>query len=243
MSSRSISSVRSANAPVPGGPATGSGDGAMDIAHRMVTRSLKSVTWSECRCVSSTWCRNGGPGMPAAARRMATPRPQSTSRLQPARLHQRGGPSTLGVGKWRAGAEQRDDHRWSPRSARSAVGPWSPPNCICMTTARCVPAPGSPSHRVRCRSATGTAPLRPGGHQMTVRRSTVAIAAVLAARAVRRRVRRRGRVGRGLDDHDRGDHHDRGRGPDDPRVQRRRLRRARHRRGGAGTRASCPTPR
>jgi hypothetical protein len=98
MSSRSISWVRSANVPVPGGPATGSGEGAIDIAQRIVTRSLKSVTWSECRWVSSTWCRNPGPGMPAAASRIETPRPQSTSRLRPPACTSVAGPARLASG-------------------------------------------------------------------------------------------------------------------------------------------------
>ncbi len=93
-----MSIVRSANARVPGGPTTCSGIGIGGMTHCVVTRSLKSVTWSECRWVNSTECRKIGAGTPAAARRMATPRPQSTSRLSPPACTSVAGPARLALG-------------------------------------------------------------------------------------------------------------------------------------------------
>jgi hypothetical protein len=55
MSSLSIAIVRSAKAAVPMGPVTGSGDSTGHAAHLVVTRSLKSVTWSLCKWVRNTW--------------------------------------------------------------------------------------------------------------------------------------------------------------------------------------------
>src|SRR5581483_6565711 len=63
----------------------------------MVTTSLKSVTWSLCRCVKKTVSNAAGPVIAAAAR-MRTPRPQSKSRSRPAARTSVAGPARFASG-------------------------------------------------------------------------------------------------------------------------------------------------
>ncbi len=62
---------------VPGGPMIRSGVGSNVVIHIAVITSLRSVMWSLCRCVMHT-AVSWPTGTPAAAKRISTPRPQST---------------------------------------------------------------------------------------------------------------------------------------------------------------------
>src|SRR5690606_9444900 len=84
-------------AAVPGGPSIGSGAGPGAMTHRVVTTSVRSQMWSECRWGASTAESCAGNSR-AAARRMAAPRPASTRTIvAPARTRV-DGPARSGSG-------------------------------------------------------------------------------------------------------------------------------------------------
>ena len=107
----------STTAAVPGGPTIGSGIGAGAITQRVVTTSLRSQMWSECRWVSSTAASCSG-STPAAASRMQHAAAGVDQQQQAAGPHERRRAGPVRVGQRVAGAQQGDLDR-----AASSAGP------------------------------------------------------------------------------------------------------------------------